>query len=65
MPGDDGSNVVHLAFSNPNLVEDTFTLLGCGNCRNKTFTIAFDKAGEFPMIKCAACTQSIGRMGWI
>ena len=58
-------NVVFLKFSNPEKMEpDTMAFHACSNCRNKTFTLTDDKPGEFPLLRCAACGQHMGRMGF-
>lgn len=64
MQSDSGENVIFLAFSNPDLVEDDYSMLACKHCRNKTFTMSYDKHSGFPLMKCAACQQHMGRMGW-
>lgn len=57
--------VVYLEFKNKNTTEEGFvTFTACINCKNKTFTMVADKADDFPMLKCAACGNSIGRVGW-
>lgn len=57
-------NVIHLAFKSPHVEDDMFALLSCRHCRNKTFTLNCDQVEGFPLMKCAACGQHIGRMGW-
>jgi len=57
-------NVVHLKFRSPHVQEDTMSFLACRVCRNKTFTLVEDKCEEFPLMRCAACGQHMGRMGW-
>ena len=57
-------NVVFLSFKSPHLVDDERALLGCRNCRNKTFLFVLDKPDDFPLMQCAACQQHMGRMGW-
>ena len=56
--------VVFLAFSNPDLEPDDTTMMACKHCRNKTFALAYDKHSGFPMMKCTACGQHMGRVGW-
>ncbi len=60
---DDG-NVVFLKFKSPQTQDDTMAFISCKVCRNKTYTITRDVVGEFPLLRCAACGQHIGRMGW-
>jgi len=57
-------NVVHLAFTNPNLVKaEERAYLACRVCSNKTYLLLhFDD--EFPTMQCAACGQHMGKMGW-
>lgn len=57
-------NVVYLKFKNDNLQEDTMAFLACAVCKNKTFTHTFDRVDSFPLVRCAACGQHIGRVGW-
>lgn len=59
----DGEKVVFLAFSNPKLEPESTSVSACAACRNKTFTVVHD-GHDFPMMKCAACSQNIGRVGW-
>ena len=62
MNGD--GNVIHLAFENPNLDVGRLSLLACKECRNKTYTLTFDGQNTFPLLRCAACGNNAGRMGW-
>lgn len=57
-------NVVWLEFKSPHVEEEMVTFICCKACRNKTFTLTEDKADSFPLMKCAACGNHIGRMGW-
>lgn len=57
-------NVIHLAFKSPHVTDDTMAFLACKLCRNKTYTLIIDKPDYFPLMKCAACDQHMGRMGW-
>lgn len=57
-------NVIHLAFKSPHVVDDTMAFFSCVHCKNKTFTLTDDRPGTFPLMRCAACGQHIGRMGW-
>lgn len=40
------------------------TFLSCKYCKNKTYTMTYDKTDSFPLMRCAACGQHMGRMGW-
>lgn len=40
------------------------SFIACRICRNKTYTLIEDRPNDFPRIKCAACGQHMGRMGW-
>lgn len=57
-------NVIRLEFLSPHVREDMMAFLSCVHCQNKTFTFQRDRPGDFPLMKCAACGQHIGRMGW-
>lgn len=57
--------VIHLKFKSPHVEDDVMAFLSCVACRNKTFTLTDINPGvNFPMMRCAACGQHIGRMGW-
>lgn len=58
------SNVIHLAFKSPHMADDMMAFISCKHCRNKTYTLQEDRVGDFPLMKCAACGQHMGRMGW-
>lgn len=58
------TNVVFLKFRSPHVEEDTMAFHACAVCKNKTFTLTEDKLDTFPLLRCAACGQHIGRMGW-
>ena len=60
----DGSNVIFLKFKSDELVSDEMNFLACKVCRNKTFTHTFVGASNFPLVRCAACGQHIGRVGY-
>lgn len=57
-------NVIHLAFKSPHVDDDVMAFHSCSVCRNKTFTLTSDRMDGFPLLRCAACGQHIGRMGW-
>ena len=57
-------NVIHLSFKSPHVDSDTMTFFACKVCRNKTYTLTEDRVGGFPLMRCAACGQHMGRMGW-
>ena len=56
--------VVFLQFISPHLEADTMACLSCKVCHNKTYTLTEDQADAFPLMRCAACGQHMGRMGW-
>mgnify|MGYP001576579116 CR=1 FL=1 len=56
--------VVYLKFKSEQLDEDTMAFLACKVCKNKTFTHTFDDMDNFPLVRCAACGQHIGRVGY-
>jgi hypothetical protein len=56
--------VIFLAFQSPHVQSDTMAFLSCRLCKNKTYTLTEDIPGEFPLLRCAACGQHMGRMGW-
>ncbi len=58
------SNVVYLEFKSPHVVEEACAFIACRICRNKTYTLVSDRAEGFPLMRCAACGNHIGRMGW-
>ncbi len=62
----DKDRVVFLAFSNPTktLVEEGPTVIACMNCRNKAFTLVLTAGSRFSMVRCTACSASLGRVGW-
>lgn len=57
-------NVVFLKFKSAELAPDMMAFHACKHCRNKTFTLTEDRVGEFPLMRCAACGQHMGRIGW-
>lgn len=57
-------NVIFLQFKSPHVEHDVMDFLACQNCRNKTYTLTHDKADTMPLLRCAACGNHIGRMGW-
>lgn len=56
--------VIFLKFQSPHVEDDTMAFLACKVCRNKTYTMTRDKMDGFPLMRCAACGQHMGRMGW-
>ena len=60
----DGGKVVYLKFRSDRLEDDTMAFLACSACRNKTFTHTIDQVDNFPLVRCAACGQHIGRVGY-
>lgn len=57
-------DVIKLAFKSPHTETDTMSYLACKVCRNKTYTLVEDRIMDFPLMRCAACGQHMGRMGW-
>jgi hypothetical protein len=55
-------DVVYLAFSNPNAPVEN-RVLACGACRNKAFGVHYG-ATDFPALRCTACGEHMGRIGW-
>jgi NMD protein affecting ribosome stability and mRNA decay len=55
--------IIELKFRSPHVVDDAMALLACSACRNKTYTLT-DIPNDFPLMRCAACGQHMGRMGW-
>ena len=56
--------VIHLNFKSPKVADDMMAFLGCKHCHNKTFTLTTDRPNFFPLVRCAACGDHIGRIGW-
>ena len=61
---DNGNNVVFLAFKSDRGETDTMSFFACKVCRNKTYTLTEDQADYHMLLRCAACGQHMGRMGW-
>lgn len=57
-------DVIELKFRSPHMQDDTMAFLACRSCRNKTYTLTEDIPDHFPLMRCAACGQHMGRMGW-
>ena len=57
-------NVIHLKFQSPHTELGEMSMLACKVCRNKTYTLTFDTLDCFPIMRCAACGNHAGRMGW-
>lgn len=57
-------NVIELKFRSPHVVDGSMAFIACAVCHNKTYTLVDDRPGDFPLMKCAACGQHMGRMGW-
>lgn len=55
--------VVFLKVNNDKIQPDGKTMMACTWCRNKTFTLVHEDEG-FPMLKCAACGDNMGKIGW-
>ena len=56
--------VIELKYRSPHVQDDTMSFLACKACRNKTYTMTIDIPDWFPLMRCAACGQHMGRMGW-
>lgn len=56
--------VVFLKFKSPAMTDDMMAFIACAHCKNKTYTLTEDKPGDYPLLRCAACGQHMGRMGW-
>lgn len=56
--------VIELKFKSPHVDVDTMCFHACRVCKNKTYTLTADDASTFPLLRCAACGNHIGRMGW-
>lgn len=57
-------NVIYLQFRSPHMEDGTMSFLACCHCKNKTYTFTLDVPDYFPLMRCAACGQHMGRMGW-
>jgi surface antigen len=58
--------VIELKFRIPHTSDDDATrMLACAYCRNKTYTFTYDGKDGFPLMKCAACGQHHGRIGYV
>lgn len=58
------AEIIELKCRSPHTEQDAMAFIACKACRNKTFTLTEDCVGYFPLMRCAACGQHIGRMGW-
>jgi len=57
-------NVVFLAFSSDKVEPEGWGCHTCKRCRNKTFLLVDNGAEDWPMLRCAACGDNIGKVGW-
>lgn len=55
--------VVYLGYVNPRAPRAGLELLGCLFCKNKTYVLVCTDG--FPIVRCAACGNNIGSMGWV
>lgn len=63
---DDSEKVIFLAFDNPKLERETeITLTRCANCKNKTFLLVHHERSDYPMLRCCACGDDVGRIGHV
>lgn len=61
----ESGNVVYLAYRSPAAEDDMMAFIACKHCKNKTYTLTYDQPEpSFPLLRCAACGQHMGRMGW-
>ena len=60
----DQGKVIYLAFKSEHQVHDHMDFAACKVCRNKTYTHTYVGDSSFPLVRCAACGQHIGRIGW-
>jgi len=56
-------NVVFLKFRSETVDDDAMAFIACRHCKNKTYTLV-DQPGTFPLLRCAACQQHMGLIGW-
>jgi len=59
------SNLIYLDFKNGNTTDDMMSFIACGHCHNKTYTLTDDDQSKFALMRCAACGNHIGRIGWV
>ena len=57
------ADVVFLKFRGSEAEDDAMAFIACRHCRNKTYTLV-DQPGSFPLMRCAACQNHMGRIGW-
>jgi hypothetical protein len=55
--------VVFLAYSSDKVESEGIAVRACARCRNKTYLL-IDRGQDFPMLRCAACGDNIGAVGW-
>ena len=59
------TNVIHLAYSSPEVQEEVRSMFACSFCHNKTFTLSkTSPVDDYPLLACAACGNHIGHVGW-
>lgn len=58
------NNIVKLNFKGSSVQEEYVSFHACAVCKNKTYTLTCD-GQDYPLMKCAACGNHIGRMGWV
>ena len=56
--------LIYLAYKSEHQQDDAMDFLACKVCRNKTFTHTYIGESRFPLVRCAACGQHLGRVGW-
>ena len=59
------NKVIYLKYSNDALHKDYVAFIACNKCKNKTFVVLpANEDDMYPMLRCAACSTDIGRIGW-
>ena len=58
------AEIIRLEARSPRAQPDVMAFHACSLCRNKTFTLTEDRVDGYPLMRCAACGQHMGRVGW-
>ena len=58
-------NVVFAEFRSKETVGEGFEFVACQNCRNKTFVLVYEGIDKRALMKCAACGNHIGHVGFL
>lgn len=56
--------VVFLAYSSDKVEAEGISVRACRRCMNKTFLMIDNGPEDWPMLRCAACGDNIGKVGW-